>query len=443
MQITTYKQAITYLHSHIPGDAKQVFAGGKGLDRVRSLLTLLDNPQDKVKVVHIAGTSGKGSTAYILSNLLRSQNFNVGLTVSPHLLDIRERIQINNALISKKSFVKNLNEIAEKVKEVDENKYGRLTYFELLTVLAFYTFYKEQVDYAVVETGLGGLMDATNVINSQDKICVITKIGLDHTHILGKKLTDIALQKAGIIQKDNIVVVTWQRKEIQEVFKKVSKEKKAQIYILDKSTIKEKVLTPTRTSFKYSDHNHYRRIEISLIGEHQIENTVVALRTFIIISKRDFFTINWKRAESVLCNLSFPGRMDFIEINGSNLILDGAHNRQKMDSLVKTLAKIYPHKKLVFLLAFKQGKDYKQMIKKVIPIASEIVLTQFGDLSQDLPHSSQNIASMQHFLEKKNYTKTVTFSKSKAALWYCLNKKEDVVITGSLYFMADIYTLLK
>ena len=228
MQITTYKQAINYLHSHIPGDAKQVFSGDKGLDRVRHLLKLLGNPQEKIKIIHIAGTSGKGSTAYILSNLIRSQNFKVGLTVSPHLLDIRERIQINNTLIDKKIFTKNLNDIAEKVKEIDTKKYGQLTYFELLTVLAFYTFYKEEVDYAVVETGLGGLLDATNVVTSENKICVITKIGFDHTHILGKRLTDIALQKAGIIQKNNTVVVTWQRKEIEQLFKNVSENKNAQ-----------------------------------------------------------------------------------------------------------------------------------------------------------------------------------------------------------------------
>ena len=179
-----------------------------------------------------------------------------------------------------------------------------------------------------------------------------------------------------------------------------------------------------------------------MIGEHQVENVVVALKTFSLIAKRDGFMINEKKMNDVLLKLSFLGRMDIITINNKQIILDGAHNVQKMNSLIKTLQKIYPNQKSVFLLAFKNGKDYQQMIKKIIPLASEIILTQFGSLSQDLPHKSQDLNNMAEFLKKNHFTKVFQFQKSKDALEFCLQKKENIVVTGSLYFMAEIYTLL-
>ncbi len=196
-----YSQILSYLYGFIPDRYSLKFSGQAGIERTKYLLQLLDNPQEKIKVIHIAGTSGKGSTAYLISKLLQHHGFKVGLQVSPHLIDIRERFQINNQLIPEELFVRTFQEIKPTIEKAKNSHWGKLTFFEILVSFAFYFFWKNKVDYAVMETGLGGLYDGTNVVENKNKLVVLTKIGLDHQWILGSTYEKIASQKAGIIKK--------------------------------------------------------------------------------------------------------------------------------------------------------------------------------------------------------------------------------------------------
>lgn len=227
--INSFKEAIDFFKSTIPVTAVKKFPGAKGLERQERLLELLGNPQDKIKVIHIAGTTGKTSTVKIINDLLIGQGFKVGLTVSPHLIDIRERIQINNELISEEDFVKNLNAIMPAIKEVAKSKLEMPTYFEVMVALFYYSFGKAKVDYAVIETGMGGTNDGTNTIHSENKIAVITPIGLDHTKILGKTISEIAQKKAGIINKFNPVFSAPQNINAVKVLNERAKQKSTKI----------------------------------------------------------------------------------------------------------------------------------------------------------------------------------------------------------------------
>src|SRR3989339_1709335 len=232
IMIKTFKQAEAFLALHIPKTSTQTFPGELGLNRAKYFLHLLGNPQEKLKIIHVAGTSGKGSTCYLISSLLISQGFKVGLHQSPHLTDVTERFQINNQIISKKEFVFYLNKIIPVINMVGKTFHGQLTYFEILVGLAYLIFYEKKVDYAVIETGLGGKYDGTNIVSRSDKLSVLTKIGLDHINILGKTIEEIAYQKAMIINEKSQAISINQDPKAEKVIREVAKEKKAKLFFV-------------------------------------------------------------------------------------------------------------------------------------------------------------------------------------------------------------------
>lgn len=239
--IDSFAKAKKYLFDHIPTASPQKFPGELGLKRTKYLLQLIGNPQEKIKIIHVAGTSGKGSVCFYISRLLQTSGFKVGLHISPHLVDVRERCQINNKLIDEKTFYQSLNKIVPYVDQVTKSKYGKPTYFEILVALVFSIFSQRKVDYAVIETGLGGLLDGTNVVSRKDKLCVLTKIGFDHMTILGNTLTQIARQKAGIIQKNNQVISINQQTSVKKVIEKKAKTTGSQLLFIKKGINFEKI----------------------------------------------------------------------------------------------------------------------------------------------------------------------------------------------------------
>ena len=287
MKLRNFEEAKDYLYRHIPENPQLIFSGGRGLNRTKYLLRLLGNPQDKLKVIHIAGTSGKSSTSYLLSLLLKSQGKQTGLFVSPHIFDIRERIRLNNELISKNEFVECLNDIVPFIEETAKSSFGESTYFEILTVMAFYFFLKKKVDYAVIETGLGGLLDATNVIRTTNKLCIITKLGYDHMEILGNSLAEIAAQKAGIITKNSIVLTLEQAPEAEKILSEFSQKNRAQIFVLkDNLNFKNVRETKDMLTFDFSFQDiFWGDLSLGLIGLYQAQNCSLALAALTQISK--------------------------------------------------------------------------------------------------------------------------------------------------------------
>lgn len=440
--VTNFSQALSYLHRSVPTGSRR-FPGTLGLDRQKEILRRLGNPQDKIKTIHIAGTSGKGSTASYLSSLLVGQGFNVGLTLSPHLLDVRERFQINNQLISQKEFIFYLNQIIPIIEEVKKTDFGKPTFFEIFIALAFYIFHQKQVDYAVIETGLGGLMDGSNVINSPHKVVVLTKIGLDHTNILGPNLTAIATQKAGIIHPYNPCFSIDQRTSVKKVFDQVARQNQTSVNYISSQNISH--IQPQNFNliydFSYQDLS-LKSLTLNSIGLYQTENSALALSVVKFLSDRDKFILNNKNIYQSLFNCHFSGRADIQTINQKTLILDGAHNPQKMRALIKSLKLFFPNHKFTFLLAFKQRKDFSKMIKMILPLADQIVLTKFKVYSQDMVQLSQSQLSLNRLFNHLNFSNFKNISRQSEALNFVLKSNNPIVITGSLYLLGEIYPLL-
>ncbi|MBI4008902.1 bifunctional folylpolyglutamate synthase/dihydrofolate synthase, partial [Candidatus Roizmanbacteria bacterium] len=297
MKIQTFADAKKYLYTFIPRGMKQKFPGDLGLRRAKYLLKLLGNPQNQIKVIHVAGTSGKGSTSYLISILLKALGFRVGFHVSPFIADIRERCQINNNLIPEKEFCKYLNDLIPYIDKVRKVYIDGPTYFEVVTVLAYYIFAKKKVDYAVIETGMGGWYDATNCVTNENKIAVITRIGYDHTSILGETLDKIALQKAMITQEKNTVVSLWQDFRARKVIEKVATKKHSQLFYIKKNVnFKNLITSAGGTSFDFNFlQTDFKNLKVGLIGTYQAENCSLALATVIYLSKKENFQINEKK----------------------------------------------------------------------------------------------------------------------------------------------------
>lgn len=445
-KIKTYQGVLDFLYKTIPHAEFMMFPGNAGLDRMRYALSLLDNPQEKINVIHIAGTSGKGSTATILSYLLHKHNLRIGLSVSPFLVDIRERMQINNKLISKGEFVQFFNKTSFVFEETEKKRFGKLTYFEALTAITFYLFWKNKVDYAIMETGMGGWYDATNTVHNKNKICLLTKIGLDHTHILGETLSKIALQKAMIMQKGNKVLSIEQDKSVENVFTKTAKQQGASLeFIRNKKNIQNVHMVPAATQFDFiSEDLRLKNLHLSLIGSYQAENAAVALGGFRYITKREKLKISDKQIRNALTSVVFPGRFQVANHKGKQVIIDGAHNPQKMQAFIQSLKVIYPGKKFTFLIAVKKGKDTKTMLKTLLPVADEIYVGSFLLGKQDLMHVSQAKKEMITLIQNEGFSHVYELADNVKERWKLIDEsKNDIVITGSLYFIASIQNVLK
>jgi len=430
LKIKNFAEAESFLSSHIPKTTSTIFPGEVGLNRAKDFLHLLGDPQEKLKIIHVAGTSGKGSTCYLISSLLESQGFKVGLHQSPHLTDVTERFQINNQNISKEDFVDYLNKIIPAIAKIKH-----ITYFEILVGLAFYIFNDKKVDYAVMETGLGGWYDGTNVVSRPDKLSVITKIGLDHTAILGETIEKIALQKAMIINKNSQAISIYQEPKAEKVIRGVANIKEANVVFVKKI-------------------NRYNRMEsdgigwnrLGLIGEYQKENAGLALTAVYYLSLRDKFKINQKKIKNVFETAHFPGRFDVKKIKNKTVIFDGAHNPQKMEAFIKSLVKKYPGKKFNFLLAFKKGKDYKEMLKMIISLVgtSKIILTSFLTENQDMINASEDPEKIKLDIIRYNriQLETKIIPDLKKAWSTVLKEDGIIVVTGSLYLVGEIFRLI-
>lgn len=437
---------LRYLYSVVPSSRNVVFPGEKGIQRASYFLDLLGNPQEKLKVIHLAGTSGKGSTASLTSQLLEGQGFKVGLHLSPHLLDIRERLQINNQLLSKEKIRESFQALLPAIQKVETSPLGPVTFFEILVTWAFYLFQKEGVDYAVMETGLGGLYDATNTVKNPQKLVLLTKIGHDHQRLLGKTLPEIAFQKAMIIQPGNTALASGQVKSVRMMMEKVATKKKATLSFIEKTKnyqILQSTIKGTVFDFSY-DAISLSRLRLSLLGEFQVENASLALSAVCFLSRRDQFTLDQAAIRDCLKTARVAGRMERQKINNKIVIIDGAHNQQKMKALGSSLRTIFPHQKFAFLVSFKQGKDYRKMLEEIFPLAEDITLTS---IFKDQPHFrflSQPLPEVSTYLKRQSPCPFEIEEDPRRALGKALAKTKSVlVITGSLYLLGDIYTPLR
>lgn len=343
------------------------FGGKPGLSRLKFLLVALGNPHRKLKYIHIAGTNGKGSTAAFISSILMEAGYRVGIFTSPSIQRYSERIRVNNTEIPLSDMARIIERTKRIVEQMKQHQEDDTNEFELLTMIAFQYFNEQKCDIVVLETGLGGRIDATNIINTPE-VAVITTINYDHTEVLGDTLSEIAFEKAGIIKEEGDVVLYPQEAEVESVFKAVCDEKKAKLHKIDFSGLALQSYNHSVQTFDYESLEH---LQISLLGEYQIKNAVVAIKTIEILNGKGY-KIDEPSLKKGLLKTKWPGRFEVIHTSPLFLV-DSSHNVEGAITLVENLKKYFPKEKITFIVGFLSDKDYIHMIEAVIPIAKRII----------------------------------------------------------------------
>ncbi len=446
----TYLEVIKYLETFVNYEKILAYPYKESLklERIKDFLGIIGNPQGSLKCIHIAGTKGKGSTCVFISYILRQAGYKVGLYTSPHLSDFRERIRILGhrsgvrrhrsnkdfeGMISKDK----LTELVERLKPAIEDyskssKYGPLSFFEAYTTLAFVYFKEEKVDFAVLETGLGGRLDATNVVNPY--VCAITPLSHEHTQQLGNTLREIAIEKAGIIKTPNpkpqtpnsIVISAPQEKEAIEVIRGKCKEVGARLYEVGEDITYQK----TNNGFSLKGiFGEYPNLKTRLLGNHQLINAALAIG---VIEALRFYDIN-VGVDSIregLYNTNWPGRCEVISRNPL-VILDGAQNIASSRALTEAIKENFKYKRLILVLGISQDKDIKGICNQLYDLADEVILTQANNPRATEP---ENLAP--YFPNKDIYiTGNVKEAKAQA---HRIAKKEDLILVcGSLFVVGE------
>ena len=414
--IRTFDDIEETLSVYVPLSS-QIIGRDITLGRMRPLMEALGNPQQRLKIVHIAGTSGKTSTAYYIASLLNKAGLKTGLTVSPHVDSVAERIQINLSPLNETEFAKALSEFLEIIKKAGIEP----TYFELLVGLAYWYFEKINVDYAVIETGMGGLHDGTNIADNPDKLCLITDIGLDHMHVLGHTVPEIARQKAGIIHANNHVLMNRQPEEIMAVFEDWANNHSAKLTVTNEA------------AEEFTDSHNFQALP-----EFQRRNWILAYQAFSYLQKRDKLPELSQESIDASMQAHVPGRMDRVKIGGKTIIMDGAHNEQKTEALVKSFMGLFPDLKVPVLLGLKEGKEFKAVLPKLSSIASELIITEFQS-RQDLPVKSITASQLKEAAEQAGFENVIAESDQDKAFEYFLSKINSVgLITGSFYLLGQL-----
>lgn len=395
-----------------------------GLNRMKEIMKGLRNPQDKIHVIHVAGTNGKGSCCAMLHSILKEAGYKVGLFTSPHLIDYEERFIINDEKISRKDFIK----VASKVKKVTESMKDQPTEFEILTAIGYEYFYEKKVDVAIMEVGLGGRLDATNVVLSPD-LCVLMNIGLEHTEILGDTLSKIAYEKAGIIKEHSKVVAYDNKKEVIDTFKIVAKEKNAELTVAD---FKEVKIIKEGLNGQIFDYKKYKNIEISLLGKHQFYNAATVIEAIEVL-KKNGYKINTKNLRKGLKNTVWDARLSLLS-KEPLFILDGGHNPQCAEALKASLPKLLNSKKAVILCGMLKDKDYNAVMDMMIPFAKEFVcLTPFSNRAlnaKDLANVLKNKGQKATFADTVEEGIRIALDQA--------GEKGIVIAFGSLYLAGYI-----
>lgn len=400
-----------------------------GLERIEYLLSKLSNPQDELKIIHIAGTNGKGSVCSMLSSILTSANFKVGLFKSPHIINFRERFQINNKMISEKDICMTFNKICPIIIEMEKNNV-LITQFELITAMAVLWFKEQKCDIVILETGLGGRLDSTNVIKNT-LISAITSISMDHMNILGNTLPEIAKEKVGIIKENSYVVTTNnQKSQVLDIIKQASIEKNSKLIVVDISNFK-KIKSDLNGSLVSYEGNVYH---LTLLGNHQIENFSIVVGIIEVMNKLGF-SINEKNISNGLQNIFHPARLEILNHNPL-IILDGAHNVDGALSVAEFIRENLNNKKIIAIIGMLKDKDYKSCIKILAPLFKMIIFTKIKNNPRALEPvilKNECLNLCNDLIIKENSKKALQFSKEKA------NVNDVIFICGSLYLSEEIY----
>lgn len=418
-----------------------------GLDAIEGLLEELGHPEDKLKIVHIAGTNGKGSIFAYLSSILIAAGFKVGRYISPTISCYEERFQINGEYIIKDKLARLYNIVEEAMKREEEKTGLKPTLFEVETAISFLYFKEEKVDYALIEVGMGGRMDATNVIRHPE-LTVISSISYDHQAFLGDTLEEIAWQKAGIIKESCPVVLSENSDEVCKVIEQEATKKKVKCIEIKPTDYEVLSETPYGSTFLWKE----QRYETKLPGRHQVSNAVTALAASEYLFRKDYEKNNARKAiaeeldemnvksaqQGGIIRTCWPGRLEVLK-KEPLFYRDGAHNPDGAKKLAAFLQKYFTNKKIIYIMGVLKDKEYKKMLRYLMPMAKEVYVfkpkNERGLSAQILADTIKEVADVSVTIE----------SDVNAAVFRALDtaKPDDVLVAcGSLSFMEEMEDIL-
>lgn len=417
-----YDEAIDYIHGTLK------FGSKLGLHNIGTLLKLMGDPQKKLKFVHVAGTNGKGSTTAFISSILMEAGYRTGIYTSPFIQRFTERIRIGNDEISREELAVITTLVKASVEIMLDMGENHPTEFELVTAIAFEYYYRKGCDIVVLEVGLGGRLDSTNIIDKPE-LAVITTISYDHTDRLGNTLQEIAFEKAGIIKPGGDVVVYGQSREVEQVFEKTCAERNANLYKTDFSDL---VLHEFGMEGQIFSCCGYERLKIGLHGGHQTHNAVVAVKAAERLARKGYI-ISEDTLRRGLLNTKWPGRLEVLSKNPL-VIIDGAHNPEGAAVLRKALDEYFPGRPVTFIMGVLSDKDYMTMMKIVLPGCKRLFA-----VSTDSPKALPAAALAK---SAENYCKNVQISDTiESAVKTCMNTalpEEIICAFGSLYYIGAV-----
>ncbi len=404
-----------------------------GIDRARIVLDRLGHPEREMKVIHVAGTNGKGSVCAFLDSCLRKTGARVGLFTSPHLTDIRERIRLDGDLIPVDEFTEIFNYILEEVEKVKEKEpYFNLAYFEYFFLVALIYFKKAGTDFVILETGLGGLKDATNVVE-KPIMSIITSLGLEHTEVLGNTLEKIAFEKAGIIKNGSLVVALKpEEKSVEEVIVKKAKEEGARLVFADKNDLRDVSINGTNIDFSI-ENEYYKNVSffLSIPAFYEATNALIALTAYIYL-RGNLFSKDYELLKEGLKETVWEGRMQAVL---DKVFIDGAHNPQGVDELIKSARAICKGEKASLLFSVVSDKNFDLMIKKICE--SKVFNNFFVTKIASARSVSENL--IKDTFEKYTKKPVIQFNNVNEAFKYALENKEDYLFcAGSLYLIGEL-----
>ena len=385
------------------------------LDAMKFFMEEFGNPHKKTKFIHIAGTNGKGSVCEMINNILVNAGYKVGKYISPHLVRYNERITVNNEEITDKEMSDILEEISKKVEIYNKEHDIPVKEFEVITTLALIYYARQTCDFVVLETGLGGLYDCTNIANGL--ISIITNIGLDHVDILGKTIEEITMQKAGIIKPNNDVIECYQDK-VTDIIKKECEKKNSKLHIINPEDVENYVFDE---EYQKIDYKKYKNIKINLKGKCQIYNAAIALECVEILRNKGY-QIKEEAVRKGLSTVIHKARFETIKEN-PKIIFDGGHNENAINNLTNTINMYYPDKEKVYIVSLLKTKDYRKVIEIITKDKEGIFFFTTGN-DKDRYVNKEDL-----YNEAKKYlTKNIYKEELKNAINIAETKYKDEII---------------
>lgn len=414
---------------------KKFYAGTKdpSLTAIQYLMEEFGNPQKSLNFIHIAGTNGKGSITEMLSNILTKAGYRTGKFMSPHLIQYNERMAINNKNISDQEMETLILELEPKIKKYNQNHEAKITLFELETAMAILYFYRNHCDFVVLEAGLGGLYDCTNMV--QADISIISSIGYDHMNILGNTLEEIAVQKAGIIKENGNTIFVKQEKMVNQIIENACKERKNVLHMVNPNDISKISFQEDLTKFTYLDHEN---IEINLKGFKQIQNAAICLECVEILKNKNY-KIAEQAVREALKTVVHKGRFEMI-LKNPKIIFDGAHNEPAIENLKNSIHLYYKKAPKVFIISIFDTKDYRKILQQLLQEDAIFIFTDGNNQGRFIPKEI-----LYDFANKIAKNKTVYQYKIADAIRFIKKKYKDHVtfIIGSFYVYETVMKELK